>query len=172
MTREEKNKEIESITEVLQNSDTVYLTDIAGLNAEQTMALRRLCFKSGIKMNVVKNTLLKKAMERSDKDFEELFETLKGNTSIMISDTANAPARLIKDFRKKQEKPLLKGAYVQESIYLGDENVDTLANLKSKEELIADVIALLQSPTKNVVSALESGKNNITGLLKALEERG
>lgn len=172
MTREEKNKEIESITEVLQNSDTVYLTDIAGLNAEQTTALRRLCFKSGIKMNVVKNTLLKKAMERSDKDFEELFETLKGNTSIMISDTANAPARLIKDFRKKQEKPLLKGAYVQESIYLGDENVDTLANLKSKEELIADVIALLQSPAKNVVSALESGKNNITGLLKALEERG
>lgn len=172
MTREEKNKEIDSITEVLQNSDTVYLTDIAGLNAEQTTALRRLCFKSGIKMNVVKNTLLKKAMERSDKDFEELFETLKGNTSIMISDTANAPARLIKDFRKKQEKPLLKGAYVQESIYLGDENVDTLANLKSKEELIADVIALLQSPAKNVVSALESGKNNITGLLKALEERG
>ena len=172
MTREEKNKEIESITEVLQNSDTVYLTDIAGLNAEQTTALRRLCFKSGIKMNVVKNTLLKKAMERSDKDFEELFETLKGNTSIMISDTANAPARLIKDFRKKQEKPLLKGAYVQESIYLGDENVETLANLKSKEELIADVIALLQSPAKNVVSALESGKNNITGLLKALEERG
>ena len=172
MTREEKNKEIDSITEVLQNSDTVYLTDIAGLNAEQTTALRRLCFKSGIKMNVVKNTLLKKAMERSDKDFEELFETLKGNTSIMISDTANAPARLIKDFRKKQEKPLLKGAYVQESIYLGDENVETLANLKSKEELIADVIALLQSPAKNVVSALESGKNNITGLLKALEERG
>lgn len=172
MTREEKNKEIESITEVLQSSDTVYLTDIAGLNAEQTTALRRLCFKSGIKMNVVKNTLLKKAMERSDKDFEELFETLKGNTSIMISDTANAPARLIKDFRKKQEKPLLKGAYVQESIYIGDENVEALANLKSREELIADVIALLQSPAKNVVSALESGKNNITGLLKALEERG
>lgn len=172
MTREEKNQEIETLTEALKGSEVVYLTDIAGLNAEQTSNLRRLCFKNDIRINVVKNTLLKKAMEKSGKDFEGLFDTLKGNTSIMIAEKGNAPAKLIQDLRKKkQEKPLLKGAYIQESIYVGDNNLEALAALKSKDELIGDVIALLQSPAKNVVSALQSGKHTLGGLIKALEER-
>lgn len=171
MTREEKNQEIDKLTEVLKNTNILYVADIAGLNAEQSTNLRRMCFKNGVKINVVKNTLLKKAMERSEKNFEELFDTLKGNTSIMVSETGNAPAKLIKEFRKKAEKPLLKGAFIDESIYLGDEQLESLAALKSKEELIGDVIALLQSPAKNVISALESGKNTLGGLLKTLEER-
>ena len=172
MTREEKNKEIEVLTEALKGTDVVYLADIAGLDAEQTSTLRRMCFKNQVSLSVVKNTLLKKAMEKSGKDFEGLFDTLKGNTSIMISEKGNAPAKLIQDLRKKkQEKPLLKGAYIEESIYVGDENLEALASLKSKDELVADVVALLQSPAKNVVSALQSGKNTIGGLIKALEER-
>ncbi len=171
MTKEEKNLEIEKLTEALEASNIVYLTDIAGLDAEQTSNLRRLAFKSNIKLNVVKNTLLKKAMEKSGKSFDDLFPTLKGNTSIMISDTGNAPAKLIKEFRKKSKKPILKGAYIEESVYIGDDQVEALSTLKSREELIADVIALLQSPAKNVVSALQSGKNTLGGLLKTLEER-
>lgn len=172
MTREEKNIEIDNLTETLKGAEIFYLADIAGLDAVQTSNLRRLCHKSGIKLNVVKNSLLKKAMERSDKSFDELFPVLKGNTSIMISDTGNAPAKLIKEFRKKSDKPLLKGAFVQESIYLGDEQLDALVSLKSKEELLGDVIALLQSPAQNVISALQSGKNTLAGLVKALEEKG
>ncbi|MAN05082.1 MAG: 50S ribosomal protein L10 [Owenweeksia sp.] len=171
MTKEEKNREIESLTEVLKDANILYIADIAGLNAEQTSNLRRMCYKNGIKLNVVKNTLLKKAMERSEKSFDELFPILKGNTSIMISETGNAPAKLIKEFRKKAAKPVLKGAYVDESIYIGDDQVEALSTLKSKEELIGDVIMLLQSPAKNVVSALQSGKNTLAGLMKALEER-
>jgi large subunit ribosomal protein L10 len=171
MTREEKNKEIEVLTEVLKNTNILYVADLAGLNAEQSSNLRRLCFKNGVKINVVKNTLLKKAMERSEKNFEGLFPTLKGNTSIMVSETGNAPAKLIKEFRKKADKPLLKGAYVEEAIFVGDNQLDALVSLKSKEELIGDVIGLLQSPAKNVISALKSGQNTIAGLLKTLEER-
>lgn len=171
MTKEEKNIEINNLTEVLKDTNTIYIADIAGLDAEQTSALRRLCFKNSIKINVVKNTLLRKAMERSEKNFEELYPILKGNTSIMIAETSNAPAKLIKEFRKKQDKPLLKGAFIDESIYIGDEQLDSLASLKSKEELIGDVITLLQSPAKNVISALQSGKNTLGGLLKTLEER-
>jgi len=171
MTREEKNLAIENLTEVLDSANILYVTDMSGLNAEQTSNLRRMCYKNGIKLNVVKNTLLKKAMERSEKSFDELFPILKGNTSIMISETGNAPAKLIKEFRKKAAKPVLKGAYVDESIYIGDDQVEALSTLKSKEELIGDVIMLLQSPAKNVVSALQSGKNTLAGLMKALEER-
>ncbi len=171
MTREEKNQEIETLTGVLKDTNILYVADIAGLNAQQTSAFRRLCFKNGVKINVVKNTLLRKAMERSEKNFEGLFDTLKGNTSIMVSETSNVPAKLIKEFRKKAERPMLKGAYVDESIYVGDNELETLVNLKSKEELIGDVIALLQSPAKNVISALQSGKNTLGGLLKTLEER-
>ena len=171
MTREEKNLEIDNLTEVLKGTEILYVADIAGLNAEQSSNLRRLCFKNEVKINVVKNTLLKKAMERSERDFEDLFPTLKGNTTILVSETANAPAKLIKEFRKKGDKPFLKGAYIQESIYVGDEQLEALANLKSKEELIGEVITLLQSPAKNVVSALQSGKNTLGGLMKALEER-
>ncbi len=173
MTREEKNQEIENLTEVLKGTDILYVADIEGLNAEQSSNLRRLCYKNGVKINVVKNTLLKKAMERSEKNFEELFSTLTGNTSIMVSETGNGPARLIQEFRKKgAKKPLLKGAYVQEAIYIGDEQLEALVSLKSKDELIGDIIALLQSPAKNVVSALQSGSNTLGGLLKTLEERG
>lgn len=171
MTREEKNLAIDNLTEVLKGTEVLYVADISGLNAEQTSSLRRLCFKNEVKINVVKNTLLKKAMERSEKNFEELFPTLKGNTTILVSETANAPARLIKDFRKKAQKPFLKGAYVQESVYVGDDQLEALATLKSKEELIGEVITLLQSPAQNVISALQSGKNTLGGLMKTLEER-
>ena len=172
MTREEKNEMIENLVQVLEDATTVYIADTSGLNAEQTSDLRRACFKANIKMTVVKNALLKKAMERSSKNFDELFTALKGNSSIMISEAGNAPAKLIKDFRKKGTKPLLKGAYVEEAIFVGDNQLDALVNLKSKNELIGDIILLLESPMKNVISALQGGGGQtIAGLLKALEER-
>ncbi|HAB35078.1 MAG TPA: 50S ribosomal protein L10 [Cryomorphaceae bacterium] len=172
MTREEKNQLIDSITAALESSATVYITDIAGLDAENTSNLRRACHKADIKMTVVKNALLKKAMERSTKDFGELSTVLKGNSSIMIAEAGNAPAKLIKEFRKKSQKPILKGAYVEEAIFIGDSQLETLTNLKSKNELIGDVILLLQSPIKNVLSGLQgSGGQTIAGLIKALEER-
>lgn len=172
MTREEKNNEIEVLVEQLEGSSIVYITDIAGLDATQTSNLRRLCFKSGISLKVVKNTLLRKAMERSSKDFDGLYPTLKGNTSIMIAEVANAPAKMIKDLRKKkQEKPVLKGAFIEEAIFIGDDQLEPLSSLKSKEELVADVIALLQSPAKNVISGLNGAGGKLAGLLKTLEER-
>lgn len=172
MTREEKNKEIKLLTETLEASDVMYLTDIDGLNAVQTSNLRRLCYKADISLSVVKNTLLRKAMENSSKNYDELYPTLKGSTSIMMSETGNAPAKLIKGLRKKkQAKPILKGAYIQEAIFVGDQNLEALAALKSKEELVAEIIALLQSPAKNVISGLKSGGATLAGLLKTLEER-
>jgi len=172
MTREEKNKEIELLTETLEGTDVMYITDIEGLDASQTTNLRRLCFKADIKLSVVKNTLLKKAMENSSKDYEGLYPTLEGSTSIMVCQTGNAGAKLIKEFRqKKQTKPVLKGAYIQEAIFIGDHNLDTLSDLKSKDELVADIIALLQSPANNVISGLQSGGSTLAGLLKTLEER-
>lgn len=171
MTREEKSQVIEALTTQLTDGSIIYLTDISGLNALETSNLRRACFKANIKLAVVKNTLLEKAMEKSDKDFGELPSILKGNTSLMFSDTGNAPAKLIKEFRKKSKKPLLKGAYVEESIYIGDEQLESLVNIKSKEELIGDVIGLLQSPAKNVISALQSGGNKLSGILKTLSEK-
>ncbi len=171
MTREQKNQAIEELTGILNGTSTIYVADIAGLDADQTSKLRRLCFQRGVKLSVVKNTLLKKAMEKSEKNFDDLYETLKGNTSILLSETGNVPAKLIKEIRKKQDKPLLKGAYIEEAIYVGDDKLDALTAIKSKEELIGDIITLLQSPAKNVISALQSGGNTISGLLKALEER-
>ena len=171
MTREQKTQMIEELTELLENTSTVYIADIAGLDATQSSALRREAFKNDVKLQVVKNTLLKKAMERSSKDFEELYDTLKGNSSLMLSETGSAPAKLIKAFRKKSEKPILKGAYVEESIYVGDDQVDMLSSLKSKDELIGDVLVLLQSPVKSVLSGLQSSGQTLSGLLKALEER-
>ena len=132
----------------------MYLADISGLNAETTSNLRRACFKAGIKLEVVKNTLLEKAMEASDKEFGELPSTLKGNTSIMISDLANGPAKIIKEFRKKSDKPVLKGAFINDEIYIGDNLLDSLASLKSKEEVIGEIIGLLQSPAQRIISAL------------------
>ena len=171
MTKEQKVQEIQDLTDKLSSVKNLYLTDIAGLDAVQTTALRRACFNSNIKLSVVKNTLLEKAMEASDKDFGNLKEVLKGNTSLMFSDVGNTPAKLIKNFRKKTEKPLLKGAYIEEAIYIGDDQIDVLESIKSKEELIGEVITLLQSPTKNVISALQSGRSNISGILKTLSER-
>ena len=155
MTREEKSQVIDDLTAQLTEGGIIYLADISGLDALTTSNLRRACFKANVKLAVVKNTLLSKAMEKSDKDFGELPETLKGNTSLMISDTGNAPAKVIKEFRKNSDKPLLKGAYVEEAIYVGDDQLDALVNIKSKEEVIGEIIGLLQSPAKNVVSALK-----------------
>jgi large subunit ribosomal protein L10 len=171
MTREEKSQVIEALTTQLTDGTIIYLADISGLNALDTSNLRRACFKANIKLAVVKNTLLSKAMEKSDKDFGELPSILKGNTSLMFSETGNAPAKLIKEFRKKSDKPLLKGAYVEEAIYIGDDQLDTLVNIKSKEEVIGDIIGLLQSPAKNVISALQSGGNKLSGILKTLSEK-
>ena len=171
MTREEKSQVIEELTAQLADITNIYLTDISGLDAASTSNLRRACFKSNIKLAVVKNTLLAKAMEASDKDFGELPETLKGNTSVMYAETGNAPAKIIKEFRKKSEKPLLKGAFIEEAIYVGDELLDTLVDIKSKEELLGEIITLLQSPAKNVISALKSGGGTIAGIVKTLSER-
>ncbi|MEE9362793.1 MAG: 50S ribosomal protein L10 [Cellulophaga sp.] len=171
MTREEKLNVIQDLTAQLADNSTIYLADISGLDALATSNLRRACFKANVKLAVVKNTLLAKAMEASDKDFGELPEVLKGSTSLMFSETANGPAKLIKSFRKKADKPLLKGAFVEESIYIGDDQLDTLVSIKSKEELIGDVIGLLQSPAKNVISGLKSGGGKLAGILKTLSER-
>tara|TARA_B110000240_G_scaffold110464_1_gene124151 strand:+ start:230 stop:745 length:516 start_codon:yes stop_codon:yes gene_type:complete len=171
MTREEKLQVIQDLTAVLAGTNTLYLADISGLNAQTTSNLRRACFKADVQLSVVKNTLLAKAMEASDKNFGELPTVLKGNTSMMISEVANAPAKLIKDFRKKTQKPLLKGAFAEESIYIGDEQLDALVNIKSREELIGDIIGLLQSPAKNVISALQSGGQALSGILKTLSEK-
>jgi large subunit ribosomal protein L10 len=171
MTREEKATVIEDLKSQLADSTTIYLTDISGLDAGTTTALRRACFKANIRLAVVKNTLLAKAMEASDKEFGELPEVLKGNTSLMISETGNAPAKLIKNFRKKTDRPLLKGAFIEEAIYIGDDKLETLVNIKSKEEVIADIIGLLQSPAKNVISGLKSGGGKLAGILKTLSEK-
>ncbi len=171
MTREEKATVIEDLTAQLAENATIYLADISGLDAGTTSDLRRACFKANIKLSVVKNTLLAKAMEASEKEFGELPEVLKGNTSLMFSEVGNGPAKLIKAFRKKSEKPLLKGAFVEEAIYIGDENLDTLVSIKSKEEMIGEIIGLLQSPAKNVISGLKSGGGKLAGILKTLSER-
>lgn len=154
MTREEKSIAIEDLTAKLAESNIIYIADTSGLNAETTSNLRRACFKAGIKLEVVKNTLLDKAMEASANNYGDLPSVLKGNSSIFIADIANAPAKIIKDFRKKSEKPAFKGAYINGEIFIGDNLLDTLASLKSKEEVIGEIIGLLQSPAKRIISAL------------------
>ncbi|MDX1544566.1 MAG: 50S ribosomal protein L10 [Christiangramia sp.] len=171
MTREEKSQVIEDLTAQLAGFQTIYLADISGLDAGSTSNLRRACFKANVKLSVVKNTLLAKAMEATEKDFGELPSVLKGNTSIMLSETGNAPAKVIKEFRKKSEKPVLKGAFVEEAVYVCDDSLETLVNIKSKEEVIGDIVGLLQSPAKNVVSALKSGGGKLAGILKTLSEK-
>ena len=156
MTREEKSIAINNLIEKLADKNIVYLADISGLNSELTSNLRRACFKADIKLEVVKNTLLAKAFEGSDKEFGELDSVLKGNTTIMISDKPNGPAKVIKSFRKNADKPILKGAYINEELYIGDDKLDSLVAIKSKEELIGDIIGLLQSPARNIISALQN----------------
>lgn len=172
MRREDKNVIIDTLTEQINQYPHFYLTDISALNAADTSALRRKCFDKEIKLVVVKNTLLKKALEKCEKmDFSPLLDTLKGSTSIMFCEVGNVPAKLIKDFRKKNEKPILKAAFVEESFYTGDDQLNALASLKSKNELIAEVIAILQSPIKTVVSQLQSAPNILAGVVKTLSER-
>ena len=173
MRKEDKGVIIEQLTATLKEYPNFYLTDIEAIDAEKTSKLRRECFKNEVKLVVVKNSLLKKALENIEGDFSPLHDALKGNTAVMFSQVANAPARLIKDFTKDTKgegKPQLKGAYVQESFY-GADALEQLVSIKSKKELIADVIALLESPAKNVISALQSSGQTIHGLLKTLEER-
>ncbi len=175
MKKEDKSTIINQLETTLNEFAHFYLADIAGLNAAQTSELRRVCFKENVKLVVVKNTLLRNVLEKSSIDFSELYGSLKGDTSLMLCNTANVPAKLISDFSKqksnKLKKPILKAAYVEESFYIGENQLDTLIHVKSKNELIADVIALLQSPAKNVVSALQSGGTTIHGVLKTLSER-
>lgn len=172
-TRTEKDQQIDLLMEEIKASNVLYLADTSELTAEATSNLRRECHKKGVRMLVVKNTLLKKAMERVEgRDYSELTATLKGHTSLMFAEKGNTPAKLIKDFRKKNPKPTLKGAWIDEAIFIGDDQVAVLSDLKGKEELIGDIIALLQSPMKNVISGLQgSGGHKIAGLVKALQER-
>ncbi|MCK5787985.1 MAG: 50S ribosomal protein L10 [Chlamydiia bacterium] len=173
MRKEDKIQQVEILVKQLTDNSMFYLADISGLDAEQTSILRRTCFKQGVKLSVVKNTLLKIAMEKVEKDFDELYDVLKGNTALMFTETGNVPAKLIIDYTKKHktDKPALKAAFIEEMSYVGADNLDFLASIKSKDELIGDIIGLLQSPAKNVISALESGGNTIAGIVKTLSER-
>lgn len=171
MKSSDKKVIIDNLQEQINSYNHFYLTDISGLNAEDTSNLRRLCFSQDVKLVVVKNTLLRKALESSGKNVEEIYDALKGNTSVMFTENANIPAKLIKDFSKKHKKPVLKAAYVQESVYLGADQLEALIAVKSKNELIADVVALLQSPMKTVLGQLQSGGNIIHGVLKTLGEK-
>ena len=173
MKREEKEQIVNSVIEDIQNSSHIYVADISGLNAEDTLLLRKECFENDLKLKVVKNTLLKRALDEVDIQADELYDILHGPTSIILSDKGNAPAKVIKDFRKKKkyEKPLLKGAYVEESIYIGDEQLDPLSKMKSKEELIGDLILQLQSSMNDVVSGLKSGSHILAGVMETLSGR-
>lgn len=173
MRKEDKVAVIAKLGETLQEYPHFYLVDVEGMDAASTSALRRKCFQSEIKMILVKNTLLKKALENSEVDFSALYGTLKGTTAVMFSQVANAPAKMLKDLKaKKATKPELKAAYAEEGIYVGAEQLDALCSIKSKNEVIAEIVALLQSPAKNVLSALQSGQNTIHGVLKTLGEKG
>jgi len=172
MRREDKNLLIDKLAEQIKQYPHFYLADISELNAQVTSNLRRKCFEKQIELVVVKNTLFIKALERSGKsDFTQLYDSIKGSTSVMFTETGNVPAKLIKEFRKKNPKPLLKAAFVEDSIYVGENQLEALVSLKSKNELIADVIALLQSPAKNVISSLQSGRNILAGVVKTLSEK-
>lgn len=172
MNKTNKQQVIDVLTQSFGEGNYFYFTDTSGLSVEQINGIRRKCFKEGVQLQVAKNTLIKKAMLAAGKYSDELDVVLAGPTAIMFTETGNLPAKLIKEFRKKLPKPLVKGAYIDSAVYVGDDQLDALTKIKSKEELIGDVIGLLQSPIKNVVSALQSGPNTIAGLVKALGERG
>jgi large subunit ribosomal protein L10 len=171
MKREDKNVIIGELAEKLNRYGHFYLTDISDLDAEETSSLRRMCFDKSINLVVVKNTLLRKAFEQSEKNFEELYDLLKNSTSVMFSENANIPAKLIKEFRRKHDRPVLKAAYVEESFYFGDDQIEILSKLKSREELLGDIVMMLQSPARNVISALQSGGNKLAGIVKTLSEK-
>ena len=171
MNKKEKNELIDVLNNMLDENKNFYLADIAGLTAEESSSLRRLCYKQNVTIQVVKNTLLKKAFDKSSADFTQLDDILKGNTSLMFAEEAKAPASVIKTFRKKSDKPILKAAHIEEEFYIGDNNLSMLSELKSKNELIGDIITLLQSPAKNVISSLQSSSNKLSGIVKALSEK-
>ena len=171
MNKKEKNELIDVLNNMLDENKNFYLADIAGLTAEESSSLRRLCYKQNVTIQVVKNTLLKKALDKNSTDFAQLDDILKGNTSLMFAEEAKAPASVIKTFRKKSDKPILKAAHIEEEFYIGDNNLSMLSELKSKNELIGDIITLLQSPAKNVISSLQSSTNKLSGIVKALSEK-
>ena len=172
MRKEEKHDVVLALKETIEEYGNFYITDTANLSVAKVNDIRRKCFESDIKMQVAKNTLIRKAMEAAGGDYSEMFDVLKGSSSIMFSKSANAPAKLIKQLRKGGDKPVLKAAYIDSAVFIGDNQLDALVNLKSKEELVADIIALLQSPAKNVISGLKSGGNKLAGIVKTLQERG
>ena len=172
MRKEEKHEVVLALTETIAEYGNFYITDTANLSVAKVNDIRRKCFENGIKMQVAKNKLIRKAMEASEGDFSEMFDVLKGSSSILFSKTANAPAKLIKQLRRTGDKPVLKAAYIDSSVFIGDNQLDALVNLKSKEQLVAEIIALLQSPAKTVISGLQSGKNKLAGIVKTLQERG
>ncbi|MDL2330720.1 50S ribosomal protein L10 [Odoribacter sp. OttesenSCG-928-A06] len=171
MKREEKQVIIDSLTEQIKSYKHMYISDISELDAVATQKLRSECFKAGVKLIQVKNTLLKVALDNLENNYEELYGSLVGSSAVMLSETGNVPAKLIKEFRKSHDKPVLKAAFVEESVYVGENQLESLVSLKSKEELLGDVILLLQSPMQKLISSLESGKNTIGGVLKTLEDR-
>ena len=172
MTKEEKHDLVLALTEQMKEFGNFYITDTSNLTVAKINNIRRQCFESDITMKVAKNSLIKKAMDGIDGDFTALYDVLKGSSSILFSKSATAPAKLIKQLRKKGDKPVLKAAYIDSSIFVGDNQLDTLINLKSKEQLVGEIIGLLQSPAKNVISALQSGGNILAGVVKTLQERG
>ena len=172
MNKEEKHELVLALTERIKEYGNFYITDTANLSVAKVNDIRRKCFEVDITMQVAKNSLIKKAMEAAGGDFSPIYDVLKGSSSILFSKSSTAPAKLIKQLRKKGEKPILKAAYIDSAIFIGDNQLDTLINLKSKEQLIGEIIGLLQSPAKNVVSALQSGGNKLAGIVKTLQERG
>ncbi len=174
MTKAEKTATIEALKEKFSSTEFFYLTDSSTLTVEEVNKFRGLCYEKGIEMRVIKNTLARKALESlpEEKGYEGLYESLKGPTAVLFTEVANSPAKVLKEFRKTAEKPVLKAAYIDTAVYVGDDQIDPLTKLKSKEDLLGEVITLLQSPAKNLISALQSGGATISGLLKALEERG
>lgn len=171
MKREEKQVIIDNLTEQIKAHKHIYISDISELDAAATQELRRACFKAGIKLIQVKNTLLRVALDGLEADYNEIYSALIGSSAVMLSETGNAPAKLIKEFRKNHDKPVLKAAFVEECAYVGENQLDALVSIKSKEELLGDIVLLLQSPMQKLISALESGKNTIGGVLKTLEDR-
>jgi len=173
MNKEQKTQAIADLTEQFANSTFFYLTDASSLSVAQINNFRRLCFAENVRMQVVKNTLVKKALEAADesKGYAGLYESLTGPTAVLFTETANIPAKLLEKFRKANSKPVLKAAYIDSAIYIGDDQIEVLTKLKSKEQLVGEILGLLQSPAKNVISALKSGGSTIAGLLKTLEER-
>ena len=171
MTKQEKQATIDNLTEIFSKSNYFYITDTSGLTVEKTTELRRICFEKGIKLQVAKNTFIKKALVAGGKYSDELEPVLHGTSALMFTDTGNLPAKVIKQFREKNPKPEIKAAYIDSAIFVGGDLIETLSRVKSKEELVGDVISLLQSPAKNVISALKSSGGKLAGIVKTLQER-